>query len=91
MKTVQSRVKKALRFWSELPEEKQQELLAKCRQGWVIQCDSRTKTWSVVSIFFGMDLAMESPFLYLFPEDIEGKDSERTVQNSSEASLSARS
>lgn len=71
MKTVQSRVKKALLFWSELPEDQQQELLAKCKQGWVIQCDRRTKAWLVVNIFFGMDLSMDTPYLYLFPEDIQ--------------------
>lgn len=73
MKTTQASIKKALRFWIELPAEQQQELLAKCRRGSVIQHDTRTKIWSVVNVFFGMDLCIDSPRLYLFPEDIAAR------------------
>ena len=71
MKTAQAGVKKALRFWLELPVEQQQALLTKCQQGSVIQYDTRTKTWSVVGVFFGMDLCIDSPCLYLFSDDIQ--------------------
>jgi hypothetical protein len=71
MKTAQAGVKRALRFWLELPAEQQQELLTKCQQGSVIQYDTKSQAWSVVSVFFGMDLCIDSPRLYLFPDDIQ--------------------
>lgn len=71
MKTVQAGVKKALTSSAELSAEQQQELLEKCNEASVIQFDTRTKAWSVVGVFFGMDLCIDSPCLYLFSDDIQ--------------------
>lgn len=63
-------IKQALKRWNNLAPEKQQELLKLCTSGNIIELDQNGGA-KVVSVFFGWDLSINSPYEYLFPDDIQ--------------------
>lgn len=60
---------KALKRWSALSPEQQQALLKHCTHGNVIELPIEGEA-KVVSIFFGMDLYIGSPYEYIFPHEV---------------------
>jgi len=61
--------RKALKRWQALSPEQQQALLKHCTQGNVIELPSKGEA-KVVGIFFGMDLCIDSPNEYIFPDEV---------------------
>ncbi len=61
--------RKTLKRWATLSTEKQQELLKRCTHGNVIELPSEGDA-KVVSVFFGMDVCINSPYEYIFPDEV---------------------